>query len=291
MDKTGLILEGGGMRGAYTAGVLDYLMDADLHFPYVVGASAGACNGSSYVAKQKGRNYKVIVGYGNHPEYISYRNIFRKKGLFGMDFIFDTLPNQLVPFDYDRFFSSVNAGQTFVIGTTDIQTGEPVYFDSFNDGASLLKLIRASSSLPLIAPMIEYNNRQLMDGGIADPVPIQPSIDAGNKKHVIILTRNEGYKKQKMKFSWLFNKKYKDYPMLTKALLERHEKYNRSTEAIEQMEREGKAYIIRPKHQLEVSRIERNQNKLHSLYEQGYNEAHEHIDDLKAFLHGTAQLA
>ncbi|MFC0522218.1 patatin family protein [Pontibacillus salicampi] len=285
MDKTGLVLEGGGMRGAYTAGVLDFFLDEDIHFPFVVGASAGACNGSSYVAKQRGRNYDVIVGYGDHPEYISYRNVLRRKGLFGMDFIFDTLPNKLVPFDYDTFFHSVQKGQTFAVGTTDVITGEPMYYQAFDSGDTLLKLIRASSSLPLIAPIIPHEERHLLDGGIADPIPIQPSLDALNQKHVIVLTRNEGYEKQRMKFPWFFRKKYKEFPMLIKALENRHIHYNKSTKEIEAMEQRGEAYIIRPTEPLHVSRVERNKEKLHALYEQGYEDAARHKEALEEFLH------
>ncbi|WP_079480472.1 patatin-like phospholipase family protein [Halobacillus salinus] len=281
MQQTGLILEGGGMRGAYTAGVLDYFMDEKIHFPYVVGASAGACNGSSYVAGQRGRNYEVIVEYGSHPEYISYKRMFTHKQLFGMDFIFDTLPNQLVPFDYEAF---QNRKTTFVVATTDMKSGESLFYEDFPNRESLLKVIRASSSLPLVAPSIEYDGRELMDGGIADPVPIQPSIDKGNKKHVIISTRNDGYVKKKMKLGWYFLRRYKNYPLFANALLGRHLKYNRQMEQLKQMEDEGSAFVIQPIHPLKVSRIERNRDRLHALYEQGYREAEEQRSQLEHFL-------
>lgn len=281
MQQTGLILEGGGMRGAYTAGVLDYFLDEDIHFPFVVGASAGACNGSSYVANQRGRNYEVIVNYGSHPEYISYKRMFTQRQLFGMDFIFDTLPNQLVPFDYEAF---KNRSATFVVGTTDMTSGEPLFYESFPDRDSLLKVIRASSSLPLMAPSITYEGRELMDGGIADPVPIQPSLDKGNKKHVIVLTRNDGYMKGKMKLGWYLNRKYKKYPLFAKALIDRHIKYNQQMNQVKQMEDEGSAFVIRPLHPLKVSRIERNRDRLHALYEQGYEEAKEQTLELEQFL-------
>lgn len=285
MDGTGLILEGGGMRGAFTAGVLDYFLEEEMHFPYVIGASAGACNGSSYIAKQKGRNYKVIVGYGNHPQYISYKRFFTNKELFGMDFIFDTLPNKLVPFNYEGFFQDTKNNQKFVVGTTDIHTGQPRYFDTFDDKESLLRVIRASSSLPFISPVIQHEGTSLMDGGIADPIPIEPSIEAGNKKHVVVLTRNAGYKKQKMKFTWFVKKNLKGFPNLHKALESRHEKYNETMEKLEEMERTGEVYIIRPTEALSVSRIERNQKKLHVLYEQGYQEAKQQHKELMEFLY------
>ncbi|RWZ60784.1 patatin family protein [Halobacillus fulvus] len=283
MNNIGLVLEGGGMRGAYTAGVLDYFMDQDLHFPFVVGASAGACNGSSYVAKQRGRNYEVIVGYGSHPEYISFKRMFKEKQLFGMDFIFDRLPNELVPFDYETFEKRTSK---FVVGTTDIATGKSVFHDQFPDRNSLLKIMRASCSLPMVAPSIAYDGMQLMDGGIADPVPIQSSIEEGNEKHVIVLTRNEGYRKKKVKLGWYLSRKYKEFPHFAKVMMERHLKYNAQSERVNKMEKEGSAFVFRPLRPLKVSRLERNRDRLHDLYIQGYDEAKEQGDQLAKFMQG-----
>ncbi|MBN9652648.1 patatin family protein [Halobacillus sp. GSS1] len=281
MDDVGLVLEGGGMRGAYTAGVLDFFLDEDIHIPYVVGASAGACNGSSYVAKQRGRNYEVIVEYGAHPEYISYKRMITKRQLFGMDFIFDKLPNQLVPFDYDTFLQQETR---FVVGTTDMKTGEPVFYDQFPDRDSLLKVIRASSSLPMVAPSIQYDGRELMDGGIADPIPMEASKRDGNKKHVVVLTRNDGYIKGRMKAGWYFNRKYKQFPLFAKALLERHIRYNQQLQKVKEAEQNGEAFVIRPLKPLKVGRIERNRDRLHNLYAQGYEEAEAHAARMERFL-------
>lgn len=287
MDNTGLILEGGGMRGAYTAGVLDYFDDEGVDFPYIVGASAGACNGVSFVSKQRGRNYKVIVEYGEDPEYISFKRAFRSKELFGMDFIFDTLPNKLVPFDFESFNDSKSQ---FVVGTTDIDTGEPVYFDSFAKKDELLKVVRASSSLPFIAPSIRYKGRNLMDGAIADPIPIQPSINAGNKKHVVVLTRNKGYVKKGMKFRWLVNRSYKQNPGLVHAMKNRHIIYNETMRKLQEMENRNEVFIIRPQYPLNVGRIERNRQKLDDLYQQGYNEAKLQKSELQNFLFSKSVL-
>ncbi|WP_028782573.1 patatin-like phospholipase family protein [Thalassobacillus devorans] len=281
MEQTGLVLEGGGMRGTYTAGVLDYLLDMDLHFPYVTGASAGASNGSSYVARQRGRNYQVLVGYGDHPEYISYTRAFRQKELFGMDFIFDKLPNELVPFDYDTF----EARDThFSVATTDMKTGEAHHYDDFPDRSSLLTIMRASCSIPLISPMISYDGKNLMDGGIADPVPIEQSIRHGNEKHVVILTRNQGYIKKRMRLGWYLQRKFKQYPKFVESLLTRHDKYNHLTKRLHELEKEGKVFIIRPEEQLAVGRIERNKQKLHDVYMQGYEEMKKNEKALEDFL-------
>lgn len=281
MAQTGLILEGGGMRGVYTAGVLDYFQDAQLEFPYIVGSSAGACVATSYLSKQRDRNYKVFVEYGSHPEYISFKRLISKRQLFGMDFIFDTIPNKLVPFDYDTFSKRKSK---FVIGATDIQFGQPVYYDNFETKDKLLKLVRASSSLPFVASSIMYDGLELMDGGISDPIPIQSSIKAGNDKHVVILTRNKGYVKKEMKFKRIVQRKYKAYPALIDALQNRHNKYNQTLDLLLEMEKMGQIFIIRPEMPLQVSRIERNQQKLHDLYIQGYNEAEKLGSQLQQFL-------
>nr|WP_074598251.1 patatin family protein [Sediminibacillus halophilus] len=270
MQDVGLVLEGGGMRGAYTAGVLDAFHDSGITFPFVTGASAGACNATSYVAGQRGRNYKVLVEYGSHPEYISLKRAVMKKELFGMDFIFDVLPNQLVPFDFASFF---NSNIRFVVSTTDIDTGEPVYHDTFRSNQELLTIIRASSSLPFVAPSISVDGRNLMDGGIVDPIPLQPSIDAGNRKHVVVLTRNKDYMKKPMRLAWLLKRSLKSHPALVSAMQNRHRRYNDMVKRLERMERNNQVFIIRPKQPLEVGRIERNRSKLDALYQQGYQEA------------------
>ncbi|MDC3412750.1 patatin family protein [Aquibacillus sp. 3ASR75-11] len=285
MEKTGLILEGGGMRGAYTAGVLDFFLDNNITFPYVVGSSAGACVGSSYVAKQRERNYKIIVEYGDHPEYISFTRAIRKRELFGMDFLFDILPNSLVPFDYASFSES---NTKFVVGTTDIYSGQSVYYHHFSSKEELLRVIRASSSLPFLAPSIHYKGKNLMDGGIADPIAIQPSIEAGNKKHVVVLTRNEGYIKKRAKFNWVVKNAYKKHPGLKKAISKRHQLYNHTMTKLEAMEKVGEAFLIRPKEPLLVSRVEKNKQKLHALYEQGYFEAKQQKENIQAFLEGES---
>ncbi|MDC3416550.1 patatin-like phospholipase family protein [Aquibacillus salsiterrae] len=288
MENVGLVLEGGGMRGAYTAGVLDFFHDIKLPFSTVVGASAGAGNGSSFVAKQRGRNYQVIVDYGDHPEYISFKRLIRSKELFGMDFIFNTLPKKLVPFDFTTF--SLNPIE-FVVAATDVHTGQPVYYDFFETQEDLLQVIRASSSLPLLAPITEYKGKHLMDGGIADPIPLTPSIQAGNKKHIVVLTRNKGYIKKPMKFIWYINRKLKDYPHFVEALKKRHIKYNETMKQLEEMEANNQAIIIRPIKPLDVSRIENNKDKLQELYTQGYNDAQKLKSQLLEFVKPTSRIS
>ncbi|WP_409299700.1 patatin family protein [Peribacillus sp. SCS-155] len=284
MERTGLVLEGGGMRGVYTAGVLRSLMEENIYLPYVIGVSAGACNGTSYISRQIERNRITNIDFVTHPEYISLKRFLKKRELFGMDFIFDTLPNELAPFDFHTFN---NAEEEFVVGTTDCHTGETIYFEKTNYGQDLLTILRASSSLPLMAPVIEYGGRHLMDGGITDPIPIRKSELDGNKKNIVVLTRNQGYSKSEQGFLWLFKRKYSEYEGLVKGIQNRHAIYNETLQYLEEQERRGNVFIIRPSERIEVGRVERNPKKLEKLYLQGYEEAKQSVAHLRDFLELT----
>ncbi|GGA71759.1 patatin-like phospholipase family protein [Ornithinibacillus halotolerans] len=281
MEDIGLVLEGGGSRGVYTAGVLHYMMEHDVFLPYVIGVSAGACNGSSYVSRQMDRNRAVNIDYIDHPDYLSFRNLIKKRQLFGMDFLFDSLPNELEPFDFDTFY---RAEEEFVVGVTDCMTGEPVFYKREDYQKDILTVIRASSSLPLVAPIISFDGRELMDGGISDPIPIKQSERDGNRKNVVILTRNKGYLKKPQSFSWYFERKYRDYPGLLKAMKNRHIIYNETLKYIFEEEKKGNVFIIAPSQKLDVGRIERNKGKLTTLYEQGIADAEKLADKLKEFI-------
>ncbi|MBD1380400.1 patatin-like phospholipase family protein [Metabacillus arenae] len=270
MVQAGLVLEGGGMRGVYTAGVLEYFLENDLSFPYLIGVSAGACMAASYLSKQKGRNKKVNIELVSHPKYLSFNNYLRYRQLFGMDFLFDEIPNKIVPYDFEAFR---NSGSSFVVGTTDIETGEPVYFNEWETSNDLLTAIRASSSLPFIAPVVEFKQRKLMDGGISDSVPLKKAEQDGYQKNVVILTKNSGFQKKKPSGSWVLKKAYKEYPKLIEVLLQRYEIYNATQEYLLEQERKGNVFIIRPSEQLRVGRIERNPKKLENLYQLGINDA------------------
>jgi predicted patatin/cPLA2 family phospholipase len=279
--SSGLILEGGGMRGVYTAGVLEYFLENQLFFPYVIGVSAGACQGSSYVARQPGRNRQVTIDYVKHRDYISYRNLLFKKELFGMDFIFNKLPNELVPFDFDTFNS---ATEKFLVGTTDCLTGEPVYFEKNDVPDDFLKIIRASSTLPFMAPAIEYQGRTLMDGGIADPIPLRKAQNDQVAKNVLILTKPKGYRKKKSSFSWLPQYVYKEFTGLNKALEIRYKMYNETLDYIEELEAQKKIFVLRPSQNVKVGRVERNTVKLTQLYDLGYEDAKNEYEKLLSWM-------
>ncbi|OCA90813.1 patatin family protein [Bacillus sp. FJAT-27225] len=270
LNGVGLVLEGGGMRGVYTAGVLEYFLESGLSFPYVIGVSAGACNAASYLSGQRGRNKVVNIEYVSDPRYLSWQNFRKNRQLFGMDFIFDEIPNKLVPFDYQAF----NQNQSeFVIGTTDCTSGEPVYFGKNDYGTELLTVLKASSSLPFVAPEIQFSGRTLLDGGISDPIPIKKAQSEGFHKNVVILTRNEGYIKKPSRFHFMVNRKYPQYKGLQTSLRKRYQVYNDTVSYLGRERQEGKVFIIQPTHPLKVGRMEKDPVKLASLYEQGYSDA------------------
>lgn len=281
MENIGLILEGGGSRGIYTAGILRYLMEEEMYFPYTIGVSAGACNGSSYISRQIDRNKMVNIDLVNHPEYLSLRNLFKKGQLFGMDFLFDTVPKEIVPFDFKAFYE---AEEEFVVGTTDCLTGEPVFYKKTDYAKDMLTLLRASSSLPAFAPAVPFENRVLMDGGIADPIPIKQSVQDGNSKNVVVLTRNRGYYKKPQSFGGYIRRKYRDYPGLVKALEQRHTVYNETLQYIFDEEKKGNVFVLCPSEKLNVGRVEKNKKKLTALYQQGINDIKNMVQPLKEFL-------
>ncbi|MCR3761243.1 patatin-like phospholipase family protein [Clostridium felsineum] len=280
MNNIGLILEGGGMRGVYTAGVLDYFMDKNLYFPYVSGVSMGACNAASYISKQRGRTKSVTVDLANDSRYISVKNFIKYKSIFGMDFIFDEVPNKLVPFDFNTFSTS---SQKLVIGATDCFTGKEVYFTNSSSN-EILNIIRASSSLPFISNPVKINNYILMDGGIADPIPVKKSISDGNTKNVLILTREPKYIKKPFNHNWILSKKYSNFKGLCSSILNRHRLYNETLDYINDLEKQGKVFIIRPSLPPNVKRIEKNKSRLNNLYLQGYKDAEKNYTNLLNFL-------
>ncbi|WP_035408881.1 patatin-like phospholipase family protein [Bacillus sp. SJS] len=286
MEQTGLVLEGGGMRGVYTAGVLEYFMENELYFPYVIGVSAGACMAASYLSRQMDRNRTVNIDYAGDPKYLSLQNYIRSRQLFGMDYIFDEIPNRLVPFDFEAFS---NNPEQLVIGTTDCETGKPVYFDKPETMGDLLTIIRASSSLPFIAPMVPFRGKMLMDGGIVDSIPLKKAEQDGIERNVVVLTRNKGYVKSQPKAQWMVERTLRKHPLLAKAILERYRMYNDTLSYIDEQEAKGHIFVIRPSKRLEVGRIERDPVKLDALYRQGIEDAKRLLEDLQTWLAKSGQ--
>ena len=280
MENVGLVLEGGGMRVLYTCGVLEYFMENQLYFNYVIGVSAGACNAASYISRQQRRNEKVIIGFVKDWRYMSLRNLILSKSYFGMDFIFDEIPNQHVPFDFRTFYESPGV---FLVGATDCQTGKPLYLNKDDLGAQF-QALRASASLPMLSPIVNYKGYELLDGGISDSIPIKKSIQDGNTKNIIVLTRNKGYRKRPGKFNALLKLTYKNYPQLIETMLNRYKNYNETLDYIEHLEDEGKALVIRPSNKLEVGRLEKDPQKLYRLLHQGYEDTKHSYERIKKFV-------
>ena len=280
MCKVGLVLEGGGMRGVYTTGVLDYFMEQNLYVPYVVGVSAGACNALSYVSKQIGRSKKSTIGSIDDPRYINYKNLFQHGYLLHMDLIFDEIPNQTIPFDYDAFY---NSEMECVIGTTNCRTGKPMYFHK-KDCKDLMMVCRASSSLPFFSPIVDIDDEPLLDGGIADSIPIKKSIQDGNEKHIVVLTRNKGYRKNPTRMRRLIKKVYPQFPNLQEAIINRYQVYNETIDLVEQLENENKVFVIRPTQPVKIGRVEKNVEKLTEFYNCGYEDAKFDFKNLKEWI-------
>lgn len=280
MKDIGLVLEGGGMRGAFTIGVLDFFMEKDFYPPYVIGVSAGACSGASYVAKQKGRSRKTQIDYVDDPRFMSPNNLIKNHSLFNMDFLFGELSTEICPLDEDTIF---NSPQKFVICTTDCKKGIPKYFTNRED-IDLLTVIRASSSLPFISKPVKYRGNILMDGGISDSIPIRKSIADGNKKNIVILTRDKTYRKEPFKFKKIAKLIYSEYEGLLKCMFNRSKVYNETLDFIDKLEQEGKVFVIRPPKPVKIKRVERDKEKLYALYKQGYMEAKKSFQELLYFI-------
>jgi predicted patatin/cPLA2 family phospholipase len=276
---TGLVLEGGGLRAQYSAGVLDCFLKENIEFPYVIGVSAGISIASSYVSKQFERNKKIINTYIKDSRYLSFKNLIFTGSFFGMDFIYNKIPNELIKFDFDTFN---NSKTKFVTVTTDCLTGKPVYFNK--ESSDLLTVLKASSSMPFVSKITKYNGYELLDGAITDSIPIKKSIYDGNTKNIIILTRNAGYRKKKNNSSFLENIYYKKYPELIKAIVNRYKHYNDTSDYIDQLEKEENAIVIRPSQNLKINRMTKDLNKLNELYELGFEDAKNYINKIKTVL-------
>ncbi len=288
--ESSLILEGGGMRGVYTAGVLEYFIEKNIEFPYVIGVSAGACHALSYISKQLGRNKKVAVDLVTDPRYIRYRGVFDGTGLFNMDFIFNTVPNELIQYDYDAFR---NSSQKLIAVVTDCLTGEPVYINCHDtvSNQELIDVIKASSSLPLMAPSVPYKGKHLLDGGLSDSIPIEKAISDGHKKNVVILTRQSGYRKRPQKGNALYKLLLsKECIGAVNALKNRPIQYNKALDALVQYQNEGTAFVFTPSAELVVRRAEKDITKLERLYELGYIDAQNRYDELMRYLDKKKEL-
>ena len=265
-EKTGLVLEGGGMRGVFTCGVLDYLMDHKISFPYAIGVSAGACNGLSYMSHQRGRGKYSNIDLLAKYKYIGIRPLIKKRGLIDQQLLFHRFPDRILPYNYKAY--AENPGR-FEMVTTDCMTGRACYWEEKFDEKRIIDIVKASSSLPYACPIIYVDGRPMLDGGIVDSIPLLRAYELGYDKCVVVLTRNKGSRKSTKKVpvpSFI----YKKYPRLRVALRNRNKIYNEQLELVERLEEEGKIIVIRPEKPIVVGRMETSVKKLTDLYNQGY---------------------
>lgn len=280
-DNIGLVLEGGGFRGIYTAAVLDVFHRENLFFKYAIGVSAGAAYGVSYVARQYQRNLAVNP-YVADKRYCSFGNLIRKGNYFDWDFVYKYIPTKIIPFDYEAFASSETRMKVVV---TSCDTGEAVYLplngscpDNFRT------LLAATSALPFLSKIQMIDGKGYMDGGIADSIPVWQAFKDGATKAVVVLTREHGYQKKPIKGAFILKTVYRRYPKMVEAMLNRYKQYNKTLEELETLEREGKIFVIRPQKPIAVSRIENNPDALSRAYDEAFKECEAIIPALRSWL-------
>ena len=263
---TGLVLEGGGMRGVFTCGVLDWLLDQQIQFPYTVGVSAGVCNGLSYMSHQRGRarysNIDMLARY----KYIGLKYLWTQHSILDQSLLYEEFPERLVPYDFEAYKANP---AVFEMVTTNCLTGLPNYLSERNDYRRLVRIAKASSSLPYVCPVVIVDRMPMLDGGIVDSIPVERAIGQGCGLCVTVLTRNRGYRKPKRDIH-LPRFIYRRFPHLREVLSRRCECYNRQLELVERLEDEGRIIVVRPQEKVAVDRLEENTAKLQALYEEGY---------------------
>ena len=282
MKNVGLILEGGGQRGVFTGGVLDYLMEQSFEVPYVIGVSAGTCNAVDFVSKQPCRTKKCMIDAQKEHELYSAKNIWRKGYYIDMDLIFTDFPEKIYPFDFETFKRSKTR---CLMTATDCISGEAVYIEEKEDKERMMAAVRASSSLPFAASEVMIDGRPMMDGGLRDSVPIQKATNDGYKYNIIILTRPTGYRKSEKHDASvrLAKAAYKKYPNLVRDMEHRAHRYNKTMDIIDELEAKGRVYVIRPEIAC-VKRTEKDIEKLEVFYKHGYDMMKEKYDDLTQWL-------
>lgn len=283
LTEGALVLEGGGMRGAFTTGVLDFFLEKNIVFDRVYGVSAGACHACSYLSLQPERAFHVVADYVNDPRYMGYSNLLKGDDLFSKEFVYHTIPDKLNPFDYEAF--EAYPGKFYAV-VTDCKTGKPVYFP-IDELRRDIDKVRASASLPILSHMVKIDGGEYLDGGMCDSIPVKKAIADGAKKCVVVLTRDTEYRKEPSgtyRLSQLFHPRHKK---LAYALKYRHLMYNESVEYVQQQDRAGEVFALRPlKERLDVERLERNPDKLKQLHDHGYEVAAENYDRLITYLKG-----
>lgn len=267
--QSGLILEGGGMRGVFTCGVLDCLMDKGVRFPYTIGVSAGACNGLSYMSGQRGRAKFSTIDMLEQYHYIGMKHLIKKGNIMDFDLLFHDFPERILPYNYEAY---ANCGEVYEMVTTSCITGQACYYNEKQSPKRIIDIVKASSSLPFVCPIAYVDGSPMLDGGVADSIPLLRARSLGYTDNVVVLTRNKGYRKEDKpsKVPPFF---YRKYPELRHAIASRNMMYNQQISMVEELEDKGELIVLRPQKPIEVSRMERDTAKLLALYDEGYQTA------------------
>lgn len=277
-----LMLQGGSLRCLFTAGVLDVFMERGVEFPCVGGVSAGALCGINYVSKQPGRTAQVNLDYVNDKRYMGLESFVKNRSVFNFDFLFGELSQELLPLDFETFYHSP---QRYAAFSTDCRTGELTVHEK-GVSEDILLGARASSSIPLLAPMVEVDGRRCLDGGVASAVPVEWALDQGYEKIVVVLTRQKSYRKKPVSHTMmrLYQQMYRDWPLLVEQLRMLPVRYNELHAKINRLERNGRIFVIRPAEPVRVSRVEKDVEKLKVLYEAGRREAEQRLPAMLEYL-------
>lgn len=277
--KTGLVLEGGGVRGIYTAGVLDVFMEAGLTFDGVMGVSAGAIHACSYLSGQKGRSIRYYSKYVGDPRFMSLRSWVKTGDIVGADFCYRELPDVLDVYDHEAFLANPTP---YWVVCTDVETGKPAYI-RLTDMRRQIDYLRASASLPYFSRIVELEGRGYLDGGCADSIPLEAMNGMGYGRNVVVLTRDAAYRK-KPEMTALARAIYRRYPAFVRTLEGRHGMYNAQLAEVEKQAKEGSAFLIRPSAPLEIGRLERDPAKVQRVYDQGCADARSALKSLKDWM-------
>ena len=281
--KTGLVLEGGALRTIFSAGVCDALLAGGVMTDYVIGVSAGAAYGVSYISGQQGRNLEVATRFAPDKRYMGMGNLLRRgnRSYFGLDFTFRHIPQELVPFDYDTFAAWPGTMEAVV---TNLNTGTADYLTVPRDAEGSSLLLQASCALPLMFPIFHINDQPYLDGGIVDGIPFERALEQGCERVIAVLTKPRDYVRKPDRMLRLVERKYRQWPNFCHAMRQRAQRYNECRERLFQLEREGKILVVAPETTRGVSRTERDVEKLRLLWADGYQQAADRMEEIRAFI-------
>lgn len=282
--KTGIVFEGGAFRTIFSCGVMDAFLEKEIMPDYMIGVSAGAAYGVSYAARQPGRNLKIILDYCHDKRYMGFSNLLDRhnKSYYGLKFSYETIPNELLPFDYDAF--DAYPGEFYAV-VTNVLTGKPEYM-RYTTKDRTNHLLKATCALPMLFPFIYINDTPYLDGGLSDSIPFEQAFKDGCDRVVVVLTREAGYQKKTSSSTRTLARAYLKYPELAKDLVKRAGRYNHCLKKLEKYEKDGRVIVIRPESTAGFSRLERDKLKIQALYDDGYAKGLACAKQVKKFYSG-----